>query len=501
MKLKFLKYALLMSVAMVITNSCEDDPEGPDSPGERAEPLVMTYDDFITPNDVRIISADTTYISVSSAYAAKMGIDNFKNRAVTIWRTIGTVPFVRIITDSKVEDGEIVLTTTKGEFCDMFDNIEFQLESDIYVDPSQKPVRATRSGTDEEVDDVSGKYIDEEGVYHPAVVILDENSEVARSIQTRSGAVKNYYTAEELLESNIAFDIINLSADYEFDYQYPPESDDDDDDDDDDGGASAHLKGKVGISAKLSAYANISVGWFKLSKFEAGVKGSVGASAKLSVSMEKELEEKWEKKLASLGKTTMVYWVGIVPVPFTLESSLMQRTNASASASVELLASGKYTLQFEKGIKYEHGYGWSNTSKSTKSEKAFNFDGIKGTASVEASTGTYYVVGFFLAGSAGPEMSFGPSLSAEAEVAATVDSEGVFSVEAGLGAYAALSGKVGAKIKVLGYTLAKWETKFDLFKVTLFEGSLSWSYTEDSWRQIDAEWTNIMNQNSSQWTW
>ena len=98
-------------------------------------------------------------------------------------------------------------------------------------------------------------------------------------------------------------------------------------------------------------------------------------------------------------------------------------------------------------------------------------------------------------------MAFGPALSAEAEVSASiVPNEGV-TVDANVGAYASLSGNIGAKVKVLGYTLAKWETTFDIFKATLFEGSLSWSFTEDSWNELNAEWTNIMDQNSSQWTW
>ena len=498
MRVNFLKFSFLMTFLMVFASACEKDTPTPEPPAAEFSPLVMTYEDFITPDDVQIVSPDSTYISVSSAYVKKMGIENFKNRPVTIWRTIGTVPFVRIITDSKEENGQVILTTTRGEFCDMFSNLEMSIETDLYVD-NDAPTRATRAGTNEEVDDVSEKYIDEEGVHHPAVIILDENSPITRSIQTRAGEVKNYYTAEELLESNIAFDIINLNSDFEIDLAYPQESDDDDDDDDDDdGGPSVHFKGKVGVNAKLSAYANINVSWFKLKMFETGVKGSVGASAKLSLSIENEIEKKWEKKLASLGKTTMVYWVGIVPIPFTLENSLMQRTKASASASAELLATGKYQLEFEKGCKYVSGFGWVDTSKESKTTKSFNFDGLKGSASLEAGTGTFYEVGFYLAGSVGPKMSFGPSISAEAEVSATVLPEGV-TVEANVGAYASLSGSVGAKVKVLGYTLAKWETTYDVFKATLYEGSLTWSFTEDSWNELETEWTNLMEQNSAQW--
>ena len=114
-----------MAMAMVVMSACKDD----DSPvlepkPEDLTPFAMTYIDFITPNDVQILSADTTRISVSSAYAKKMGIKFFKDRAVTIWRTIGTIPFIRIITDAQESNGEIILTTKRGEFCDMFQNID-----------------------------------------------------------------------------------------------------------------------------------------------------------------------------------------------------------------------------------------------------------------------------------------------------------------------------------------------------------------------------------------
>jgi hypothetical protein len=101
-----------MAIAMVVMSACNDD----DSPvlepkPEDLVPFAMTYVDFITPDDVQILTADTTSISVSSAYAEKMGIKFFKDRAVTIWRTMGTVPFIRIITDAQENNGKIILTT------------------------------------------------------------------------------------------------------------------------------------------------------------------------------------------------------------------------------------------------------------------------------------------------------------------------------------------------------------------------------------------------------
>ena len=76
MKIKFLKLSFIMTIIMVVMSSC-DSEVSPDSQPTNTTPFAMVYEDFITPNDIEIISNDTTYISVSSAYADKMGFKDF----------------------------------------------------------------------------------------------------------------------------------------------------------------------------------------------------------------------------------------------------------------------------------------------------------------------------------------------------------------------------------------------------------------------------------------
>jgi hypothetical protein len=59
--------------------------------------------------------------------------------------------------------------------------------------------------------------------------------------------------------------------------------------------------------------------------------------------------------------------------------------------------------------------------------------------------------------------------------------------------------RIGAKVKFLSFNLAKWSTTFDVFKVTLFEGSLAWTFTEESWGQLNAKWNTLMNEGSHKW--
>ena len=509
-----------MAFAMAIMSSCDKtptEPVNPDPQPERKAPLVMTFQDFITPDDVQLISSDTTNISVSKAYADKMGITDFNDRAVTIWKSIGTVPFVRIIKDSEVENDKIILTTVKGEFCDMFENLEMSLETSLYVNRDYQPSVATRAGTTYDVNDVSGKYIDAAGVYHPAVIIFAEDSPAVKSLQTRSGETKNYFTAEELLEDNLAFDIIDFHTDITLDFAYPktdkPDEDKDKKDEDqedetksgislmaEDHDAKLHIKGKLGAQAKLSAYANVNISWFSLKKFETGVTGDAQLSAKLSVGVEKKIKQEWEQTFLNLGELTSVFWVGIVPVPFTVKSTLKGKVEASATASAMAYASAKYKIGFEKGCRYTSDNGWEDTSKETKTEKRFSFDGVKGSAKLEAEAGVFVEVKILLAGSAGPTIAVGPKLSAEAEASATLDTD-KFVVDVFAGAYAGLSGEIGAKVEILGYTLAKWSTGFDLFKFTLFEGGFTYTQSYEGWEKFEKEWTTLADKSSDEWTW
>lgn len=495
-----------MAVFMILLSACEKSEPQIESPQpEKKEPFVMTYEDFITPDDVKIISPDYTLISVSSEYAEKMGITDFNDRAVTIWQSISTVPFVRIITDSKVENDRIILTTEKGEFADMFENVEMSLDTDIYVNRDYVRAVGTRSGTRAEVEDVSQKYMDEEGIYHPAVVIFEEDSDVMHAMQTRTGSTKNYFTAEEFLENNFSFNVINVDSDFEIELTYPLEKEEEDDNDDDEktddeASGKVHFQGKVGVEALFSAYANVEVGWFSLKKFESGVKGNTELSAKLAVGVKGKLAKSWEKRIMRIGKVTSVFWVGLVPVPYTIESSIKQKVSAEATGTVDIYASAMYQRGFEKGCLYEPRRGWSDTSKEGTSSKGFSFDGVQGTAEAEANAGIFFEVGIYLAGSAGPKLSVGPSISAEASVSAAIGGEEI-NVEGEVGAYAGISGELGCEFKILGYKVAEWSTEFDILKITLFEGSFAWTYTYDSWSQFELGWTSLMNQDSNEWTW
>ena len=79
---------LLLSICSFITfTSCQDDviDNGKSSPAPEGaqktllEAYGLTFENFVTANDVQILNNDTTEISVNKALAEKLGITSFVN--------------------------------------------------------------------------------------------------------------------------------------------------------------------------------------------------------------------------------------------------------------------------------------------------------------------------------------------------------------------------------------------------------------------------------------
>lgn len=496
-KLNLFLVALL--VAMFSFSSCEKNGPENNEPNvdEVLDPFAMVYSDFINSDDVQIVTSDTSKIAVSTEFVKKLGVNTFDGRTVSIWRTIDTPPFFRKIKSSSVQGDKLILTTVRGEMSDMFEDLDVDLESDIYVNRNYTPVKSTRGATGLQVNDVSGKYIDQNGVLHPAVVIIEpvqaKASALHKSVATRAGVSmdKNYYTAEELLGSNLQFDFFRVRTAIEF--SEAAKGDDGKD-------SPFKFMGAAGVEAHLSAKACINISRFKLKQFEVGLEGGAKIDAKFGVGLEKKWEKEWEHTLMTFGKTHLVFWVGPIPVPFTIEPKLVQSSKVEAAAKVQILSSACIESSFKVGCAYENK-GWHNKSEKAKFEPTFVINGVNGSASVGASVGLYISTDILLAGSVGPELSVGPALGIEGVVETTADSNGVtasFETEA----YVGVMGEMGAKAKFFGYDLGKWKTDFTLFKVPILNSKLEYSYGMDGFAKYEAEWTalsdNILKSYSSE---
>jgi hypothetical protein len=97
---KFAFLALFfVSLTVISCDNDDDNNVSPDPPIEKGEielaenAQALNYFDFINPNDVEILNADTTQIRVSQAYLDKIKTKVNKNDVLSIWRSIDTATF------------------------------------------------------------------------------------------------------------------------------------------------------------------------------------------------------------------------------------------------------------------------------------------------------------------------------------------------------------------------------------------------------------------------
>ena len=68
-------------------------PEGADT--ALLEAYGLTFKNFDSADDVIILDADTTQLSISKAYAEKMHITSFVNHPMGIWHREQNLPYIR----------------------------------------------------------------------------------------------------------------------------------------------------------------------------------------------------------------------------------------------------------------------------------------------------------------------------------------------------------------------------------------------------------------------
>ena len=223
--MKNLVKMMLMSIAATATvmfTACSDDlnelgtnnndqkPEGAQT--ALLEAYGLTYENFISNDDVIILDADTTQISISKAYAEKMGITTFVGHPMGIWHKIEQLPYIRKATAEKLVGDRYILTVQPATVAEIIGNKKVELNTGIYVNHDAEGGNVTRADGSM-LPSYAAKYMDENDVLHPAVIHMtdpygydkgyhvDGDQPVA---QTRADGGYQYFTADELEEGTRA---------------------------------------------------------------------------------------------------------------------------------------------------------------------------------------------------------------------------------------------------------------------------------------------------------
>lgn len=97
------------------------------------EAYGLTFENFVTANDVQILNNDTTEISVNKALAEKLGITSFVNHPMGIWDAKNHLPYARKATAEKLLGDRDILTVQPATIAEILGDKKVTLNTSIYV--------------------------------------------------------------------------------------------------------------------------------------------------------------------------------------------------------------------------------------------------------------------------------------------------------------------------------------------------------------------------------
>ena len=472
------------------------------SEDELAKPLGLVYKDFINPNDVQILNADTTEISVSKAYADKMGIDNFVNHPMGIWQSQNERAYLRRPIAQRLVGDRYILSVIRSGLGEVLIGQEVELNTAIFVNPN---VEANTRGSAGMAD----RYTDANNVLHPVAVTM--NSIVAADCSVTRGADGLGFgtlTAEEIM-NGATFDdaqtrsifsdiknalktaanfidnvrkngltingndhgkILNLSGEitppeikinlskeegdtmvinsnlpYDVSLDY-----------------TLKLNSKVGIRSFKDMWndGTINPVKFQCNYFEGRLDGELAMAPEVTIGVGAKAElpkDKQDIKLCDLDEFTFTFMAGYIPVAVTVQPHLVLHIEAGVEGKLYTGIKYEYASEFSAGVKYDKANGgWGGIAKYKTTKSDFSFITSRGTFTAKASAGVQLACDILLDFVAGPKVSVGPEVRANLEATLSPFDENPFTFEAGI--KAGLYGSAGATLKLWKIELLSWKT-------------------------------------------
>ena len=307
------------------------------TPKELLEPLALNFFDYNNPNDVQIMNADTTMISVSKAYAEKMGIRSFVDHPTGVWQGQNQRPFHVRATSEKENGDRIELKVVKVGIGEFLVGKSIGLDTRMYVNENANVTRGANG-------DLSSRYTDAENFIHPlGVRVIYRDCEPNGLTRGMDSYESEYFTAEELLGMDdtrglwswikekvsdvkdavssawrghyFTIDkngnIINIETEIKADPKFGSEGDT----------LNVHIKAPAALNLNYKFYLDVDRDYAVvpiLNKFDAGVDGRFTFKPQITIGFDKK------KKLAEVKKeiwnfTAFSFTFAIGPVPFWVD--------------------------------------------------------------------------------------------------------------------------------------------------------------------------------------
>ena len=489
---KNLVKSMLMSILTAgiigfVFTSCSDDElidnssasleaEGSSSNGVILSPIALNYFDYINSNDVEILNADTTKISVSKALADKLGITSFVDHPTGIHQDRDLRPFHRRAVKEQLVGDRYILEVVPSGLGEFLIGKQVALSTQFYINESVVQTRG--SGVDN-----TARYTDAEGYIHPTGVHVIHRSETPESI-TRSDAnlddySSDYYSAEELLagggsstRSIIKGDyfkidekgtVMNMKGEFKADKQLGDDGDT----------INIHVKAPYEVKLGYKFFLDVDREYCVvpvLNKFDAGVDGKFMIKPEVLIGYDKELNFA-DEKINLYTFDAYSFSFSICGVPFWVDvcPNIYMKFGAKVSGSFYGGFRYHYERTFQAGVSYDNGWTGSGDTKLIANKLTFITPRTKFEA--EASCGLFLGADLVVDGVAGPSISVGPKISANAELEiAPFDAKQPITFNASLkaGVYA----EMAAKLKLWKFDITEWRSK----PINLVPEKEFWSY-------------------------
>lgn len=455
--------------------------------GELAEPYGLTYQDFNSPSDVVILNADTTEISVSKDLADKLGIATFVNHPLGIWHQINQLPYARKATAEKLVGDRYILTVEPATLAELIGEKEVQLNTGLYVNNDIQEGAITRAGG-VDMPAYAAKYVDGNQVIHPAVIHLtdplgygkgyhdpDEQPTMTRSAADES--CYDYIIPEQMTATRASAHqrIMSLKQEIKANKKFALSE-----------GDSLDFNLYVPIDFELNYFITLNGGieWKAcvpvptVKKFEAGLDGKFAFSPELTVGFNKAFQvpgDKLKYNILDFEGYSFTFWVGCVPVVIKCQPNLYAKIDGQVTGQAVLGIKYDYENNFKVGVGYKKGDGWSVIDEFNEVKNEVSFVRPQVRVHAEAGIGVYLGMDVMIYGVAGPTVSVGPRLGAEADLKVSPfeknwNEKTDFSANINL----SVNAVAGAKLKVLGYELGEYKATFRLAGPWLL-----WKYPSD----------------------
>ena len=463
------------------------------------EPYGLVYTDFIERNDVKILNGDTTLISISKAYADKMGYSNFVNHPMGIWDEKEHAAYLRRATEQKLIDERYVLKVVPSSIGEVVGNRDVTLSTHPYYNPNAGTTRSGSLG----ISEFALRCVDENNVIHPAAITLypspddltrgsamdcctftveeiyngafetrgsvgdwvnnrwndikDAMNNVANKVDKLTsydvncpkktvGLLhhKSKFEKKVKIESGSKKDYItvNMELPVQFNLDYTLE-------------VRGHGSIKTAMLPKPDYLETYADGYFELNP-----KMTLEAFGKMEVPKDKQSIKL--VKFPSIGAT---FIIGVVPVHVTFEPNIHLQLKASIEGKLQTSINYDFATKFRAGVKYSGG--WSGISNGEIVKNEFKFNKPKATFKLGFNPGLMFGVDIIVNKVAGPTIAMGPRIDCTAELSNTRNAD---SWDFKAKATAGFGGEFGAKVKVFGWDLAEWKYPFNIgTQKTIFE--------------------------------